>query len=282
MSAAKEVDVEQQLRLAAATAAWPSTPDLRSGVLARIGALQAEPGGAAVPRPVPATRPTRLRPVVALALALLVLLALAGVAGGLGFRLPGLDINLVERLPSVAAVPGSIAPATGPGSFGATPPAGALSNLGSPIPVADALAFDRPRVLLPASMPAPEVAYVIGAGDRRIVTFAWRAGHGETRIPSSDLALTVMAVPGTAEDALIEKNLDRGSSIQPVSVGDDRGWWISGAPHELLFERPDGQVGTVRSAIAGDTLVFERDGTLYRLESALGRDATIAIAESLR
>ena len=42
MSAAKEVDVEQQLRLAAATAAWPTTPDLQSGVLARIGALQAD------------------------------------------------------------------------------------------------------------------------------------------------------------------------------------------------------------------------------------------------
>ena len=38
MSAAKEVDVEQQLRMAAATAAWPTTPDLRAGVMARIEA----------------------------------------------------------------------------------------------------------------------------------------------------------------------------------------------------------------------------------------------------
>ena len=36
------------------------------------------------------------------------------------------------------------------------------------------------------------------------------------------------------------------------------------------------------SRLAGDVLVFERDGTVYRLESALGRDATLAIAETLR
>ena len=114
------------------------------------------------------------------------------------------------------------------------------------------------------------------------MTLAWRAEPGQARIPSSDLALTVMAVPGGTNDGLIKKVVSPGTSIDAVSVGGDRGWWISGAPHELFVQRPDGDVGTICSAIAGDTLVFARDGTLYRLESSLGRDATIAIAESLR
>jgi hypothetical protein len=46
--------------------------------------------------------------------------------------------------------------------------------------------------------------------------------------------------------------------------------------------RPDGTAGVLSAALAGDTLVFTRDGTLYRLESALGRDATLAIAASMR
>jgi hypothetical protein len=282
MSAVKEVDVEQQLRLAAATAAWPATPDLRAGVLARIVGGDASRAGAVVARPVPTARPPRLRPVAAVALALLALLAIAGVAAGLGFRLPGLDIVVVERLPSAVVVPRTTVPATGSSPAGGSPAAGAALNLGSPIPLTDALGLDRPRVLVPASMPAPDTAYVIGAGDRRIVTLAWRAEPGQARLASSDLALTVMAVPGTVDDALITKVVTPGTSIAPVSVGGDRGWWISGAPHELLVERPDGQVGSVPSAIAGDTLVFARDGTLYRLESSLGRDATVAIAESLR
>ena len=141
--------------------------------------------------------------------ALLALLAVAGVAAGLGFRLPGFDIVFVERLPSAAAVPGSIAP-TGSGSAVAPPTAGAQRNLGSPIPVSDALALDRPRVLVPASMPTPDAAYVIGAGDRRIVTLAWRAEPGQARLPSSDLALTVMAVPGDVDDVADQEDRHAG------------------------------------------------------------------------
>ncbi len=137
-------------------------------------------------------------------------------------------------------------------------------------------------MLLPASLPAPDTAYVIGAGERRIVTLAWRAEPGQGTIPFSDLALTVMAVPGETDDSLIKKLVTPGTSIDAVTIGGDRGWWISGAPHEIFVQRPDGDVGPVHSALAGDTLVFARDGTLYRLESSLGRDATIAIAESLR
>ena len=212
----------------------------------------------------------RLRPVAALAFALLALLVVAGVAAGLGFRLPGLDIVFVDRLPSAAA-PGSLPPAAGRGL-----------DLGSPVPLAEAAGVAAPRVLLPAALPPPETAYVIGTGDRRIVTLAWRAEPGQGTIPSSDLALTLMAVPGGTNDSLIKKLVSPGTSIDFVTVGGDRGWWISGARHEFFVEQPDGDVGMVDSAIAGDTLVFARDGTLYRLESALGRDATIAIAESLR
>ena len=254
MSAAKEFDVETALRTAAATAVWPATPDLRSRVVARIEA------GAGGTRPAPVARRSRRRLVPALALALVALLVLAGVAGALGFRLPGLDIVVVEQLP----------------------PAGSGLNLGSPVSLAEARALDGPRVLVPDSLAEPDVAYVLGGGDRKIVTLAWRAEPGRQTIPGSDLSLTVMAVPGDTNDNLLKKLVAPGTSISPVTVGGDRGWWISGAPHELFVLRPDGDVGVITSALAGDTLVFARDGTLYRLESALGRDATIAIAESMR
>jgi hypothetical protein len=64
-------------------------------------------------------------------------------------------------------------------------------------------------------------------------------------------------------------------------VNGDPGWWVSGAAHELFVRQPDGDIGIVRSALAGDTLLFARDGTLYRLESALGKDATLEIARSM-
>jgi hypothetical protein len=245
------------LRAAATTAAWPATPDLRAGVVARIA------GGASVdvhrPSPRPSPQPSPRRVAVVLVLALVAGLAAAGVAGALGFRLPGVDIIRV----------------------GSLPPAGAGLDLGSPIPLGDARALDQPRVLAPAAMPPPDLAYVLGAGDRRIVTLAWRAADGTPALVGSDLALTVMAIPGTIDETLVTKLVGLGSTVEPVTVDGGRGWWIAGAPHELLVTRPDGGAGVAYAALVGDALVFERDGTVYRLSSTLGRDRTIEVAESL-
>lgn len=257
MTAPDERRLEARLRAAAPGVAWPATPDLRTAVLARIQRDDRQPvvgPAAAHPRP-PALRLGR-----ALLVALVALLVLAGVAAALGFRLPGLEILRTERLP----------------------PAGSGLDLGSPIPVEEALAFDRPRVLLPVALPPPDTAFELGAGDRRIVTLAYRATGGQATLAASDLALTVSAVPGTAEEGLIRKLVGKGVTVEPVSVGGSTGWWIAGAPHEIFVLRPDGDVGDVPAGVAGDTLLFARDGTLYRLETALGRDATIAIAGSMR
>jgi hypothetical protein len=259
VTALKETPVEMLLRAAATTATWPETPDLRARVVARVSTVAAGAPGS-VAQPHPARRPTARRTAVVIALALVAALAFAGVAGALGFRLPGLNIVQVASLP----------------------PAGAGLDLGSPIPLGDARTFDGPRVLAPTTMPPPDVAYVLGTGDRRIVTLAWRASGGEPALVGSDLALTVMAIPGTLDETLVTKLLDRGSTVEPVTVDGGRGWWISGAPHELMVIRPDGTAGVAYAALVGDTLVFERDGTVYRLSSTLGRDRTVEVAESLR
>lgn len=244
--------LDRILAAAAAAATWPATPDLRDAVTARIAA----PGTRARPTP------TRGRPAVrALALALLALVLLAGVATALGYRLPGLDIVFGEP----------------------KPPAGTGLELGVPVTLDDALAVAAPRVLVPAALPEPATAFRAGTGTDPIVTLAWRAGGGDpTLLGSDDLSLVVMAVPGTAEEAFLSKVLGPGTAIEPVNVGGDRGWWISGAPHELLYLDPNREARVLRSVVAGDTLVFARDGTLYRLESSLGRDRTLEIAASMR
>ncbi len=250
-----EQRIEALLRSAAEEVTWPPTPDLRSGVLARIAAADGERH----PEPPSRARP-RLRLVRSLAVALLALLILAGVATALGFRLPGVDIERVERLP----------------------PAGTGLELGSAVPLAEARDGEPPRVLVPAALPEPATALVLGAGDRRIVTLAWRASEGEPVLAGTDLSLAVMAVGGGIDEGYLSKLLGPGTTLEPVTVGGDRGWWIAGAPHDLLVLRPDGTAGVLTSRLAGDTLLFARDGTLYRLESALGRDATLEVAESLR
>jgi hypothetical protein len=257
MTGFEDTSLDARLRDAAAAAAWPSTPDLRSAVVARIAREGLRPGHVrALP---PARRPV-LRLARAVAFAAVALLVVAGVAAALGFRLPGLDLWFVDRVPL----------------------AGTGLDVGSAIPLEEALAVERPRVLVPSALAPPDGAYLLGGDNGTIVTLAYRATDGQATLAGTDLALTVMAVRGDASEPLIGKALGPGTSLEPVLVAGSRGWWIAGAPHEILFLRPDGTVGVQPAAVAGDTLVFSREGTLYRLESALGRDATIAIAESMR
>lgn len=263
MTGIDEAGVIRRLEAAAADAVWPAAPDLRPGVLAGITGSDAPPAPdlrAGVVGRIRARRSPGRRALRPLLLAVVLVLAAAGLAVGLGFRLPGVDIERVAE----------------------TPAAGTGLDLGTRIAVADALGTTEPRVRAPAAMPPPDSAWLLGAGDETIVTLAWRAGAGEPTIPGSDLSLSLMAVPGSVEEPLLRKPLGPGTQLEAVDVDGDRGWWISGAPHELLITRPGGDVGVLRSALAGDTLVFYRDGTLYRIESALGKDATLEIARSMR
>jgi hypothetical protein len=229
-------------------------------VLARIAATPAVSRAGSAASGAPSTHGRRLRLVRALALAVIAALLIAGLATALGYRLPGIDILFVDELP----------------------PAGTGLDLGSPVPLAEARAGEPPRILVPAALPEPETAFVLGVGARRIVTLAWRAREGEPALPGTDLSLAVMAVPGYTDATFLTKMLGPGTTIEPVAVGGDRGWWIAGAPHDLLIRRSDGTAGALTSRLAGDTLVFARDGTLYRVESALGRDATLEAAASFR
>ena len=60
------------------------------------------------------------------------------------------------------------------------------------------------------------------------------------------------------------------------------GYWISGAPHELIFVDEAGQPVFDTRRIVGNTLLWARDGVTYRLESGLDRAAAIALAGTLR
>ena len=118
--------VERLLVAAGREAAWPATPDLRTSVLARIEAPEApdlRPGVLTRIDGVPARRGPAMRALRPLAIAAILVILVAGLAAGLGFSLPGLDLGRTAQTPAATTSP---------------------LDLGSPIPVADALAFDRP------------------------------------------------------------------------------------------------------------------------------------------
>ena len=79
-----------------------------------------------------------------------------------------------------------------------------------------------------------------------------------------------------------EKLVAPETTVEPVRVDGARGVWISGRPHAFLYREPGGEVVADEFRLAGNVLLWERDGITYRLESALDHDQAVPIAASLR
>ena len=195
----------------------------------------------------------------ALILALIALLLLAAAATALVLGVPGLRLTLVPSQPT-APVPAD--------------PLGARLALGAAIPVDDVVG------LAPHALGLPDEAYVIG--DRAITSLVYGASEELPDLDGTGIGLLVQAFEGALEREQVEKLVvEVGASVTAVSVDGAHGYWIAGPPHLLRYLGPDGEARAEATRLVGDTLVWERDGILYRIESGLGLDETLRIAETI-
>ena len=222
-----------------------------------------------------------------LALALVAVVVVAAIAGAIGLGLPGIRIVLA---PSGSAAVGSATPAPGAsespieGSASPSPtiggPPGAGLDLGHPIAVADAAAEAGIPVRLPTSpgVGSPASAWIFLGR----LSFVWPASDTlpSTREPGVGLILSEFR--GSIEPDYFQKVIGPDTKITAVSVDGTTGYWISGAPHELVFVDANGQPVFDSRRIVGDTLLWARGDVTYRLESGLDQAAAIALADSLR
>jgi len=79
-------------------------------------------------------------------------------------------------------------------------------------------------------------------------------------------------------EALVETDV---TPVVAVAVGRGTGYWISGAPHEIVFVDPSGMPVFDSRRIVGDTLLWASGGITYRLETALDLATAVTLAESL-
>ena len=70
------------------------------------------------------------------------------------------------------------------------------------------------------------------------------------------------------------------ATVRSVVVDGGQGYWIEGSPHQLFFEVGDDiQVDTLR--LATNTLLWQRNGHVYRIEADIDLDAALRIAASV-
>jgi hypothetical protein len=246
--------------------AFPATPDTASGVL---GSLQATSS----PRRRPWTWPRLSR---GLALALLVLIVAAAVAAAAILGVPGIRIVTVDDLER--PTPAVSAPAADSGRVSAA------LGLGVRMSLDDV----RARVEMPVVPPTdtelgpPDAFYLDRGLAGGMVSMVWTARPGLPAADGTGVGLLISQFDGSVNLDAFQKLRDQDVRIEQVSVAGEQAWWLHGATH--VFLRRDGTGDSrpvVPTRLAGDTLLWERDGLTYRLEGSVGLDRAIEIAESI-
>jgi hypothetical protein len=154
--------------------------------------------------------------------------------------------------------------------------------LGRPSDLAGARAALGEDLRLAQALGEPDEVYLgTGAWQDR-VALVYHAAAGAPTV-ADGLGLIVMEWRGGIDDRMARKWLqDRDGHAEVVDIDGDRGYWVSGLPHAIEYLDEVSGVRRTSSRLVGDVLVWQVEDTVYRIESPLGRDATLAIAESMR
>lgn len=237
-------DPHDALTRMSAETRWPATPQLAAAVRA---AIEAQPDA----RPAPARGRRGRRPLLGALLALVVgggVLAAPGVGSGLLERL-GLrnaTVTQVERLPPTAL-------------------GGALA-LGERRTLAGARRVAGFALLQPAALGTPREVYV----DDGVVAFVYRARSGRP--------ILFTQVPGSA-GRYVQKFVTE--NTRRVRIGGRPGLLLRG-PHAVFFDVRGGGTRMQEARLAENTLMWERDGLLLRLEGEQPAGELIRLARSVR
>lgn len=239
-----DAELEATLRDMGSRLEGPATPHLAARVRARLAER----------------REARRGWLFALAPALLTLVVIAGGATAAEMiRLRGVD---VFRVPAVSAPPLQ------------------------PLDLGRRATLDEARALVPSlrlstepGLAVPDEVYVREAGPDASFVYAPRGGLPAG--PTGHGAL-VTQHRGVLDTALIGKGVGPDSRVVQVRVGDAPGVWIEGAAHFFFYRDAAGNILQESLRLAGNTLLWQRDGTLLRLEAQVGRERALEIAASFR
>jgi hypothetical protein len=89
---------------------------------------------------------------------------------------------------------------------------------------------------------------------------------------------------GTVDEQFFGKVLGRDTILEKVVIDGEPGFWIEGKPH-FFFYRVAGSSGSIEQEtlrLAGNTLLWQRQGLLLRLEAQLDKATALRIAASFQ
>ena len=249
-----EADLERALIDLGSRVTYPPLAPVTAAVRERLRA-----------QPAPAQRPTwmpvrRLRHGAALAV-----LALALLTGAVLALSPGARTAVAAWL----GLPGVV--------FVNRPtlPAHQAAAVGAPLHLGQ-------RLMLPALGPPDEV-YLEALAHGTQVALVYRPRPGLPRVGRTQMGLLLTEARGSFDQGpAFFKALAPGTRIEFVQVNGTTGYWLTGTPHLFWYTDPAGATIRENVRLAGNVLIWEHDGLILRLESALPQEKVLRIAASVQ
>jgi len=90
--------------------------------------------------------------------------------------------------------------------------------------------------------------------------------------------LVLSQLRGGVYDGFVKKTGGGGTEVEEVRVGGERGLFVSGDEHFVMFLDENGEIADERTYLAGTVLLWNRGDLLLRLEGDLTRDEALELA----
>jgi hypothetical protein len=263
------IDLERSLGELAERLEIPGGDSLVSSVVHRIGE--------------PARRPAHRR-VVRLAGALVAVVVVGvvvlpgprrAVARWLGFdsvRIePGVTLP-TTTLPTTTLVPTIVTAVT-------TTVAVPDLDLDPPVSIDEAMSRTGLPDPTPALLGNPQSIHVVQPPEAGEIVVVYSPSDLVPQSAVTGVGALVSVMPAKIDEGLFGKTLGN-ATVRAVDVGGADGFWIEGSPHQLFFQIGDEiEADTLR--LATNTLLWERDGHVYRIEADVSLDTALQIAASV-
>lgn len=137
-------------------------------------------------------------------------------------------------------------------------------------------------VLVPAALGRPDEVYVRRSPQGSTVFLVYAPRPGIAPSKQTGIGVLITEAPGAFEAPLLGKVLPPGARSEQLTVNGGRGVWIEGAPHQIFFRAPSGEVVIDTLRLAGNVLAWDQGGAFVRLEADLTKDEALRIASSVR
>ncbi len=258
-------DLEQQLTGLARAIDWPATPQIRVSFPAgEVLSLPARRGGSGWGRVL----------ALAAAAAILIVATLLAytptrdvIAGWLNLHT---TIHQEQHPPTPSPRP--------PGQLGSN------LGLGTAVTLEEAQGQVSWKIAVPSALGRPDAVYLKlppSGPSQGEVTLVYGHSPGINVSGKTGVAVLVTEARGAINENYFQKMIGPESTIQQVSVGGHPGYWIAGHPHDFVFTDANGNFQDDALRLATNTLIFDRSGTLVRIEGDMTKAQALQIAGSI-